>query len=438
MIISYGEPQIFATRDGLEDFFLMKEIPESADVRDDERDAELILRAHLPEVDAPIFDSEAAAAAVVTELNDLVLQRLVLEIVADTRDEIEALAGFAAVADERANLARKRLLENRKHRRRLERKIAEHRIIIQAEEGSCGEEFPIRLHFQERTDGDESLNLGIVLKNLLQIVVSAGSDLEIADDRRPVAGTESESEGRDGIQRLEDVALAVDDGAAKGGIKVVLLDDAPGNKFLRLAVAVLPQKPLRKAVFDFAGVGKRGIRIEMNKVGEAIHAGDVAVGERRFDGVLVPASSLVLLQGCAVEESFERRWAELHGELAGVAGDGSAANQASGIQGIAIAGGAESGGSGHAEPRSEVQWHGDSRRQFVPIDEIGSLNRLIAAEYDTGKGVEAEIDGGAAPRGLLDGAETGFRQVAESDAGGGNRGRGRRCCDRQGEETLVV
>jgi hypothetical protein len=31
-----------------------------------------------------------------------------------------------------------------------------------------------------------------------------------------------------------------------------------------------------------------------------IHAGDVAVGERGFDGVLVPASSLVLLQGSAI------------------------------------------------------------------------------------------------------------------------------------------
>src|SRR6266849_891941 len=362
----------------------MAQIPEIADVRDDEREAKLILRAHLPEVDAAIFDGEAAAAAVVAELNDLVLQRLVFEVVADTGDEIQAFAGFAPVADERANLIRKRLLEIRRHRRR---------IVIQAEVPSSDKEFPIRLYFQERADGDQSLNLGVVLKNLLQIVAAAGSDLEIADDRRPVAGTESEGERRDGIERLEDVALAVDDGAAKVGIKVVFLDDVPGNQLLRLAVAVFPEEPLCKSIFDFAGVGKCGIGIEMNKVGEAIHAGDVAVGERRFDGVLVPASSLVLLQGCAVEESFERRWAELHGELAG---------------------GAESGGSGHAEPRSEVQWHGDSRRQFVPIDEIGSLNRLIAAEYDTGKGVEAEIDGGAAPRGLLDGAETGFRQVAES------------------------
>lgn|SRR6266403_1767479 len=37
---------MLATRAGLEDFFLMTEIPERADVRDDKRKAELIFRAH--------------------------------------------------------------------------------------------------------------------------------------------------------------------------------------------------------------------------------------------------------------------------------------------------------------------------------------------------------------------------------------------------------
>ena len=66
----------------------MAQIPERADVRDDKRDSELILRAHLPEVDAPVLHGQAAAAAVVTELNDLVLQRLIFEVIASTGDEI--------------------------------------------------------------------------------------------------------------------------------------------------------------------------------------------------------------------------------------------------------------------------------------------------------------------------------------------------------------
>jgi len=138
------------------------------------------------------------------------LQRLVLEVVTNPGDEIKTLAGFASVADQRANLVRKRLLEVRWRRRR---------IVIQAEVSSGDEEFTIRFHFQKRPDRNQPLNLRIVLKNLLQVVRAAGSDLEIADDRRPVAGSEGKRERRDGVQRLEDVALPVDDGATNVGSK---------------------------------------------------------------------------------------------------------------------------------------------------------------------------------------------------------------------------
>src|SRR5216683_1087596 len=282
----------------------MPQIPESPDVGDDERDAELIFRTDLPEVDTAIFHSQAAATAVVTELNDLVLQSFVLEIVADTGNEIKALARFAAVAYKRANLARKRLLERGETGRQRNGEIALCGIVIQPEVSSRGKEFPERPYFQERADGDQSLNLRIVLKNLLQIVRAARSNLKIADDRRPVARAERESERRDGIQRLENVALPVNDGAAKSGIKVVLLGDAPGNEFLRLVVAIFAEEPLRYPIFDFAGVGERGIRIEMHEVSKAIHAGNVAVGESGFDGVLVPVASLLFFQGGAVEEPF--------------------------------------------------------------------------------------------------------------------------------------
>src|SRR5258708_7994490 len=96
-------------------------------------------------------------------------------------------------------------------------------------------------------------------------------------------------------------------------------------------------------------------------------------GGRRFGGVLVPASGFVLLQGRAIEVSFERRRAELQGELAGVAGDGSAADQAGGILGIAITGGAENGGNGHAQPIAEGPCNRNALRQFVTSDGIGTL-----------------------------------------------------------------
>ncbi len=66
----------------------MAQIPDGPNVGDDERNAKLIFRTDLPEVDPAIFHCQPATTAVVTKLNDLVLQCFVLEIVADTGDEI--------------------------------------------------------------------------------------------------------------------------------------------------------------------------------------------------------------------------------------------------------------------------------------------------------------------------------------------------------------
>src|SRR5258708_8140796 len=179
----------------------------------------------------------------------------------------------------------------------------------------------------------------MVLKDLFQIIRTAGSDLEIADDRGPVAGTKCESERRDGVERLEDVPLPVNDGAAEGGIKVVLLYDGQGNRLLRLAFTVFQEEPLRKAVFNFAGVGKSAIGVEMDEVSETIDSCDVAISKRGFDGVLVPATSLVLLQGSAVEESFERRRGGRSGGRAGVERAGCGGRKSQRVSGASLPGG---------------------------------------------------------------------------------------------------
>src|SRR5207245_9625668 len=137
-----------------------------------------------------------------------------------------------------ADLVRKRLLKKRKLGRRPGRQVAKGGIVVQAEVSDGSEELPVGLYFQKRADGDEPLNLRIVLENLFQIVVFARSDREIADDRRPIARTEGKREARDGIQRLENIALAVDDGGASGAMDMVLLHKAPGDEFLGLVVAV--------------------------------------------------------------------------------------------------------------------------------------------------------------------------------------------------------
>src|SRR5690348_13958318 len=67
---------------GLENFVPMPQIAECPDVGNDERHAKLVFRADVGEVDAAIFQREAAAASVVSGLHDLVLQRLIGEVVA--------------------------------------------------------------------------------------------------------------------------------------------------------------------------------------------------------------------------------------------------------------------------------------------------------------------------------------------------------------------
>ena len=217
------------TRRELEDVFLAAEISEGADVGDDEGGGEAVFGADLAEVDAAIFEGEAAAVAVVADLDELALQDLVGEIVADAGGEIEAFARQVSVAHQGANLVGERLRKGDKTWRRYRRKIGFDRIVVEAEVGEGGEEFTVRLHFQEGADGDEPIDLSIVLEDLFDVVGAAGSDLDIADDGRPVAWTESEGKGRDGVERLEDVALAVDDGAAESGIEIMLLENAPGK-----------------------------------------------------------------------------------------------------------------------------------------------------------------------------------------------------------------
>jgi hypothetical protein len=263
--------------------FLTAEITEGADVGDDEGGGEAILGADLAEVDTAVFEGEAAAVAVVADLHELALQGLVGEVVADSGSEIEAFARQVAVAEEGADLVGERLRKRHKIRRRHGRKVGLHGIVVEAEIGDGREKFAVGFYFQKRADGDEALDLRIVLKDLLDVVEASGGDFEIADDRRPVARAKSESERGDGVKCFENVALAVEDRAAERGIEIMLLENAPGEELFWLFVTSLPEEPLRDAVFDCVGVGEGGIGIEANEVGEIVHAGDIAVGDRGFD-----------------------------------------------------------------------------------------------------------------------------------------------------------
>src|SRR5690348_10125086 len=294
----------------LEDVFLAAKISEGADIGDDESRGKAILRADLAEIDAAVLESEAAAAAVVADLHELALQGLVGEIVAQARSEIETLASQASIAEEGADLIRKRLLKRNKPWRNRVGQVSGNGVVVQAEVSNRREEFTVGLHFQKGADGDQALDLRVVLKDLFEIIEAARSDLEVADDGRPIARAEGESKGRDGIERLQDVPLAFQDGAAEGGVKVMLLQNAPGDKLLRLIIACLGKEALREAIFDFIGVGQRRIGIEADELGEVVHAGDITIIDDRLDGVFEALAGLVLVGGSTFEETFECRRAQ--------------------------------------------------------------------------------------------------------------------------------
>src|SRR5277367_813020 len=226
-------------REELEDFVLAAEVTEGADVGDDEGGGEAVFGADLAEVDAAVFEGEAAAVAVVADLDELALQSFVGEVVADAGGEVETFASEVAVAEEGADLVGERLQKGLKPLRRIRREIGGHGVVVEAEVGDGGEKLAVGFHFDECADGDEALDLRVVLEDLFQVVAATGSDGEIADDGGPVAGAEGEGEGGDGAEGFEDVALTVDNGAAEGGIEIVFLEDAPGDELDGLVVAGL-------------------------------------------------------------------------------------------------------------------------------------------------------------------------------------------------------
>ena len=56
-----------------------------------------------------------------------------------------------------------------------------------------------------------------------------------------------------------------------------------------MIVAVFYVEALCDAVFDFIGVGERGVGIEADEAFEIVDAGDIAIGHFRLDGVFVLA-----------------------------------------------------------------------------------------------------------------------------------------------------
>ena len=176
----------------------------------------------------------------------------------------------------------------------MQREVARDGIVVEAEVGDGGEELAVRLHFDQRTNGDHAFEVWVIFEDLLEIVRPAGRNFEVAENRSVIARPESEREGRERAESLKNVALPVNNSAAKSGVEEMFLRHAPGEKFLRLILSGFDEQALGDSVFDLVGVRECGVGIEPDKIRKIVNAGDVAVGNFRLDGMFIPFAGPVL------------------------------------------------------------------------------------------------------------------------------------------------
>ncbi len=382
--------------------FLAAEVTEGADVGDDEGNAELVFGANGAEGEAAILEGNAATPAVVAELGDLILEEAAAEVVAEAEGAIPAAAVELAIADQGADLIRARLEDGAGLGGKLR-------------EGD--EELAIGAHADEPTVGGDFAALGIVVDEELGVVAAARDEAQIADDGRETAAGVGKGERCDGVERCKDIAAAGDERAAEGAVEIDFLDETPGEKFFGLGVAAAAKKALGDGVFELIGVCERIVFIHAEEAAEAVHAIDEAIEDLRLDGVL-PAS------GGALPNVGERGRAEVHGDLGGGAVKGVSDHvDQGGISGgigddlRAVTSGSDEEGGRDAKPGPPAERNGDAGGELGALDDGRGLERRVAAVDTVGKGVEAEVDRPALPRGLVHGADVGLRGAAEYDGG---------------------
>src|SRR5260221_11000403 len=88
----------------LENVFVASQISKGPDVSNDQCDSELILGAALPEGQAPILERDSAAGAVVADLHQLILQKLLLEVIAEAKRGIPTATIQVPISYLRTNL----------------------------------------------------------------------------------------------------------------------------------------------------------------------------------------------------------------------------------------------------------------------------------------------------------------------------------------------
>src|SRR5579864_3289481 len=164
------------------------------------------------------------------------------------------------------------------------------------------------MQFQESAGRSEAVIVRVIFQAQLGVIEAAGRNEKIADQRRITHRTGGNEERADGIQRLDYIWLAGDDGAAEIGIEEIFLNDAPGDEFLGSTVCGAAEQAVGDAVLKFICVGERVVIIEANNPAEIVHAIDVTIDNVRLDGVF-PFCSVKIV------DAFERRQAQIESQL---------------------------------------------------------------------------------------------------------------------------
>src|SRR5467141_953393 len=224
----------------LEQLFLPPQISERPDVGNDQGDAELVLRAHLPKGQAAILDRDSAAGAVVADLHQLILQVLLLNVVAHAKRGVPAPAVQVAVSHQRANLICERL---------------QNAVVVDGEMRHRKIEILIWANFQQSARGREPLAPGVIFQANLRVIIPAGRYAEIAIDRRKVSWLLRERERRDRIERLQNVPRSGNERAIKGWVEEILLRYAPAHQLVGLSVSRAVKQTLRDRIHEFICVG---------------------------------------------------------------------------------------------------------------------------------------------------------------------------------------
>src|ERR1700733_48923 len=385
---------------GLKDLLLAPQIPGGAEVRNAEDDAVLVLVADRAERKAPVFKTYAAARAVVGHLHDLVLKRLLDEIVTGPEGDVPAAAVLVPVTKQCPYLIGV-LLEIRRRRRRIQRKIQRGKVRKR------DERFLVRFVFQKSPDRGQPVALRIVVDDKLRVKALARLDGEVAHDRRKTARLVRKGKRRECVECLKHVGLAGNERAAKRGVEEVFLSKTPGDELFGVTGARAAVQALRDSILDFVGVSQRIVLIESQESSEIIHAVYVAIHRVGFDYVLP-------LRCPALVHAFKYGHADVDRQLLGVA-EQPLVEKRSASELAAVIRRAKSEARGHAEPLAKMQRDRHGRREFAPPDESGRFKRryVLPAMLPAGKRIERKIDGEATEECLVDRTDAGFRSGAQ-------------------------